>query len=264
MKKTYVCFSFDDGRIDNYTIAYPILKKYKLSATFNITTGYVEGKFEKNRLTNADPMTVNMVRELSQDPMIEIAGHGYWHKNSIDDILQGISALKQHLGSDRIEGFASPGTGLDLSYYHQHKQELLNSGVNYVRLSLRYLSLAKVKILIRKISRILPSPILYRWAYQDTLMDTVKNDILYSVPVLSGVSVSQLISLVNYAIKKQKICILMLHSIVDDGQVRDNWDFEKSKFESLCQYLQNKQSQGKVEVVTTKKAYHYLITKSNV
>jgi len=180
MKTSYVCFSFDDGRIDNYTIAYPILKKYHLPATFNVTTGYVEGKFPKNRLTYAKPMTIDMVKELSHDPMVEIAGHGYWHKNTIEDILLGISSLKHYLGDDKIEGFASPGTGLDLCYYHNHKEELLNGGINYVRLSLRYLCLPKLKTLIRKASRVLPLPILYRWAYQDTLMDSVTDDFLTS------------------------------------------------------------------------------------
>ena len=47
MDKAYISFSFDDGRIDNYTKAYPILKKHNLPATFNITTGYIEGKIRK-------------------------------------------------------------------------------------------------------------------------------------------------------------------------------------------------------------------------
>jgi len=36
-----VILSFDDGYEDNYTNAYPILKKYNLKATIFIVTGFV-------------------------------------------------------------------------------------------------------------------------------------------------------------------------------------------------------------------------------
>lgn len=260
MEKAFVSFSFDDGRIDNYTIAYPMLKHYQLPATFNITTGYVEGKFQKGRLTYADPMNMQMVEELFCDPLMEIAGHGYWHMNTVEDIVQGVTELRRHLNvSDvTINGFASPGTGLNMGYYHEHKQELVDHSIEYVRLSLRYLSNPRRKTFVRKVSRVLSFPMLYRLAYQDTLMDTVEDGIVYSVPVLSSISVAQLKSLISYAIKYKKVCILMLHSIVEDGKVHDNWDYEKSKFEDLYHYLSVMQQQGQLEVVTSQKAYELL------
>ncbi len=39
--KTFIGFSFDDGREDNYTIAYPILKELNLPATINITSRFI-------------------------------------------------------------------------------------------------------------------------------------------------------------------------------------------------------------------------------
>lgn len=260
MDKAYVSFSFDDGRVDNYTTVCPILRKYQLPATFNITTGYVEGKFEKGSLTYAEPMDMQMVKDLYQDPMMEIAGHGYWHRNTVADIIQGVSELIRLLGIPKgtINGFASPGTGLDMNYYHQHKMELRENGIEYIRLSLRYLSSPRMKTCIRKVSRVLPFPILYRWAYQDTLMNKVEDDLIYSVPVLAPVSVAQLKSLIESVVKQKKVCVLMFHSIVESGNTRDNWDYDKDKFDALCKYLYVAQQKGQLEVVTSQKAYQIL------
>ena len=42
--KRYICITFDDGYIDNYLNAIPILKKYKIPATFFITNDFIDHK----------------------------------------------------------------------------------------------------------------------------------------------------------------------------------------------------------------------------
>lgn len=41
-KGQYVLITFDDGYRDNYTNAFPILKRHKLPATFFVTTGFID------------------------------------------------------------------------------------------------------------------------------------------------------------------------------------------------------------------------------
>ena len=55
--KTVVWLTFDDGNEDFYTIAYPILKKYKAKATNNIITGFV-------KKGNAGNLTVKQMKEM--------------------------------------------------------------------------------------------------------------------------------------------------------------------------------------------------------
>lgn len=43
-KKKFVCFTFDDGYVDNYSIAYPIFKKYNCPFAIYVTTDFPEGK----------------------------------------------------------------------------------------------------------------------------------------------------------------------------------------------------------------------------
>jgi len=65
-----VVISFDDGDIDQYTNAFPILKKYHYSAIFYIPSNFID---------HSHWMTLKMVEEL-RDSGMEIAGHTVTHK----------------------------------------------------------------------------------------------------------------------------------------------------------------------------------------
>lgn len=43
-----ITLSFDDGRRDNYINAVPVLMKFGLPATFNITTDYISARYDEN------------------------------------------------------------------------------------------------------------------------------------------------------------------------------------------------------------------------
>ena len=49
----------------------------------------------------------------------------------------------------------------------------------------------------------------------------------------------------------------MLHSIVPDGMVRDNWDYEESKFREICNKLVLLQNKGKLRVSTSMDIYNH-------
>lgn len=69
--KTLV-LTFDDGYRSFYTDAYPILKKYKVPASFYIIS---------NDIGHAGNVTWDMLKELSRDPLIEIGAHTMSHRN---------------------------------------------------------------------------------------------------------------------------------------------------------------------------------------
>lgn len=115
-----------------------------------------------------------------------------------------------------------------------------------------------LKAISRKISRIIPTPFFYRYAYQDTLMDEAPNGVLYSIPVLSSVTVNQLKAILSEAIKTKKACILMFHSIVEKGNAQDNWEYEVDKFDALCRFLKDKQDKGLLQVDTSMNIYNLL------
>ena len=255
---SYLSLSFDDGRLDSFENGYLILKKYGIPATFNITTGYVLGNRMEDIGTKEPPMTVEMVRELYRDPSIEIAGHGDRHANTLEDLVHGLERLRELLRVEALydgpDGLASPGSELESLALRSVLKALPAYGVGYVRVSARYRSCAPIKILMRKVSRVIPVPFLYAAAYGDTLMYRMGEDrLLYSIPVLGMISVAELDAILKRAMREGKSCILMFHSIVPAGaRLRDNWDFPADKFEALCAKIASYASKGRLVPVRTR------------
>ena len=71
----YIALSFDDGYTDNYTEAFPLLKKYNARGTFSIINSKIGGKIYMN---------AEQLKEM-QRAVMEIASHTFSH-NRLEDI----------------------------------------------------------------------------------------------------------------------------------------------------------------------------------
>ena len=70
-KKNVVALSFDDGFLDNYQYAYPLLKKYNAKATIYLAT----------KIQGIDALNVEQIREMSSSGLIEFGAHTQHHVN---------------------------------------------------------------------------------------------------------------------------------------------------------------------------------------
>ncbi len=103
-EKNVFALSFDDGFMDNYQFAYPLLKKYQAKATIFLAT-QIEG---------IEKLTAEQIREMSASGVIEFGAHTQHHVNllklSDEDAFSEMQASKQDVEAlvGRCPSFAYP------------------------------------------------------------------------------------------------------------------------------------------------------------
>jgi peptidoglycan/xylan/chitin deacetylase (PgdA/CDA1 family) len=112
-----VVLTFDDGLADFYHSAFPVLKRYNISATLYIVTAYVNGTSQWLRSKGEEmrPMlSWEQIREISAQG-IECGGHSHTHRqldilssaSARDEIVRNKEELEQHLQHE-ISAFSYP------------------------------------------------------------------------------------------------------------------------------------------------------------
>ena len=253
-KTAIITLSFDDGRVDTYTVAKEILEKNNIPATINIATGYIEGNVAIG--TDNPPMTKENVIELSSNELFEIAAHGDMHKNDFDDIASGREKLLSWIGKEGEIGFASPGSMMTVDYINENKDELKKIGLSYARTSHTHQKkrFKKLKILLRRASRVTKSTLLYRLAYID--LTVVDGFAITSIPVFSFTTFKQLRSIIRLAVRRGSLLTLMFHSVCKPGEsgYENIYSYDWNEFSKLVSYLSKMRDVGKLQLMTTEKA----------
>jgi peptidoglycan/xylan/chitin deacetylase (PgdA/CDA1 family) len=121
--KNAVVITFDDGYVDNYDNALPILKKYSIPATFFLVTGFIDGSVDLIGRPEWRGMTWPQVREISRHDLFDIGGHTHSHallaslstEKAIAEVLRSREILEKNLEMP-VDLFAYPnGQGKDIS-----------------------------------------------------------------------------------------------------------------------------------------------------
>lgn len=244
MKK--VTLSFDDAREDFYSRAFPLIMNYGMTATLNVTTGFLKDptKFDFPSAGNK-PMSNEQVLSVVANG-IEVACHGSMHINTSEDVLTTIKEL-QEIGVDvKNIGFASPSSEITLKNRNEFGiwNLVKNETLSYIRTGIQIRREGLWYTLLSVIDRFVHSNNLFSYLNKHNIINNVSEPFLPSVAIYSYTSVGQIISLINNAPDNSKI-ILMFHSILykeDDGYGKDKfyWDIEKfKKLLAIISQMQN-------------------------
>ncbi len=265
--KAVVVLSFDDGRADQLRTAM-YLQEQRVPAVFNITTGYLEGKCPA--LTDVPAMRMEDVRQIIENSLFEVAAHGDLHDNSVRDMMRGkeklLKLFRSDNGSDRgfnervvggknttaFVGYASPNSKMPPEFIRKHEKRLRRMGFSYVRTGSAVRTYRIFRRLCRKAGRLLHFPILYKFAYRESLPEMTENFCFTSVPIMSDTTLREVEAIIDLAVRRNKVCVLMFHSILNKGEIGDQdlWTWDWNKFEHLVQYLKARQDRSELSVMT--------------
>ncbi len=251
----YVSFTFDDGRRDNFTYAYPVMKKYGIAGTLFCTTGYIDGTWQKDEswLSAGEAIRIDELKELQQNGW-ELALHGDKHTTEVEDLKCASQKMAQWGFRNRPIGFSMPNSNIAKEKLDAVIDRYLGSELLYIR--------AGRQINTKSFSaRALYALYTYghlQWAYNKfnnvnlTDLSRINKKQIYSVVVRCKDDPEMLARFIEQ-IPDNTCAVLMLHSILpEDSQYygTDPWNWSLVRFERFCEEIDKLRNADKLRVAT--------------
>ena len=247
-----IVFSFDDGRLDTYTTAYPIMRKYGLPFTLNVTTDFVSHPERYTNFGSADnkSMRSEQVLDCYQNG-VEIACHGHTHQNTAKDVLDNIAALAE-MGVDVSGvGFASPNSEVTEDNCADIKKLLTDGTLGYIRSGRQVRREGIVYTVLTLLERFTHSKWLFYKLNKRNIIAKGQTGILMSVGITAGTKIQQIRFLIE-KLPDDASLILMFHSVLSRSDAcygKDAWYYDIADFETLVAALA---ANPRIQVCTTK------------
>lgn len=254
--RTIVTLSFDDGREDTYRTTYKIMKKYGLTGTIHVVTGYVDGTWiPKKWCTAKGAITVEQLKEM-KDYGFEISSHGDTHITEKQDLLESIRKLRDWELIGGKVGFSIPNSQLSEQEKRKFAEYLAHNSVAYMRGGrnpLCYSFKSKVFYGLYTITKIQMFYDLFNkpnWINASENFKVNKYN-LFSVVVRYEDNPSVVVKFIKNNCHESNWVILMIHGIQEkneDTYGKDPWCWDLEKFEQLCKELKFMSDDGELSV----------------
>ena len=233
-----ICLSFDDGRSDAFE-AYKILKKYNLRASFHITTGFIDNSYISDSFGQGRrPLKIDEISEMYKNDM-DISSHGDKHVMENNDFLVSYSKLFNWCkikNNNETIGFSVPNSLYDDNRLSEFVLNNKNK-LSYIRVGRHpncYSIISKMNYVLYHIFHL---HLFFRIFNKHNLIkaEDVNRYNLFSLVIKKDTRVRDIIRLIDENKNRDKVLVLMFHSIVEHPM--DEWEYSIEDFSKLCEYL---------------------------
>lgn len=235
----YISFSFDDGRKDTYTIAYPVLAQHGFTCTVNMITDHLLDPTAHSKYGLREVMSIKDVLDL-QSKGNEIACHGHTHKNTYEDICNCISTLES-IGVDVNQiGFASPFSALIPEQLGGPGMLLDEKRIKYIRTGTQVRRAGMFYFACTMICEKLRLKWLFALLHKREICSyPAKERVILGVSITNNTTVGQILRLID-SMPRNSGVVLIFHSILPKQDCYDRWCWSADKFDALCKALSQK------------------------
>ena len=232
----YISFSFDDGRKDTYSMAYPILSQYGFTCTVNVITDFIENPIKYTRYGLKQAMSVSDILDMLKSGN-EIACHGHTHTNSYNDVCDCINKLNSWGVNVNNIGFASPfsqivpeNVGDMNNLLNEDKISYIRTGIQIRREGIFYSACTFFceKMGLKRLFVHLNKKAVYSYP--------IEHRVILGVSVTNNTTVAQIIKLID-SMPVSSGVVLIFHSILDKRDCYDRWCWSTDDFSLLCDSL---------------------------
>lgn len=256
MKK--IVFTFDDGREDNYSVVFPLMSHYNLTGTIFVTTGFVDGTWEKPESWKSaeKPLSIDQIIDLKKNGW-EIGLHGDRHTTELKDTLLSIEKMNHWLGEENTYGFSMPNS-VAVENELQSFIQGCSGKICYMRRGRKRNTKKLSSKILYGLYRFLGSNEAYQkfnsvnWMQQSKIN---KNEV-YSVVIRSEDNPYMIIKFIDQ-IPDNTIVVFMLHSVLDKTHPlfnADPWCWSKENFKIFCEELSKRIEKNELKVENLKNA----------
>ncbi len=252
-----IVLTFDDGREDNYSVVFPIMAHYELTGTIFVTTGFIDGTWEKPESWKSaeKPLSISQLLDFKKNGW-EIGLHGDRHTTELNDTFVSIKKMKQWIGEEEY-GFSMPNSVAN----EKELQDFINGcngKISYIRKGRKRNTKKLSSKILYGFYHFLGSKMAYRKFNSANIMQKV--DInkyeIYSVVIRREDNPYMIMNFID-CIPDHTIVVFMLHSVLDKTHPlfnSDPWCWNKDSFKIFCKELSIRMKRKEIIVENLKNA----------